>query len=90
MKNILKIVFVIIGALIGAGFASGQEIKIFFFSHGIQGLFGIIISSVLMGIIIYNTLNIINKYDIKNYKEFLDILIKKDSIIKNIINLIIK
>ena len=89
MKNILKIVFVIIGALIGAGFASGQEINIFLFSHGIQRLFGIIISSVLMGIIIYNTLNIINKYDIKNYKEFLDILIKKDSIIKNIINLII-
>ena len=32
MKNILKVVFVIIGTLIGAGFASGQEINTFFFS----------------------------------------------------------
>lgn len=89
MKNTLKIVFVIIGALIGAGFASGQEIYIFFFSHGIQGLLGIIISSVLMGAIIYNTLNILNKYDINNYKEFLDVLIEKNSTIKNIINIVI-
>ena len=76
-------------ALIGAGFASGQEIYIFFFSHGIQGLLGIIISSVLMGAIIYNTLNILNKYDINNYKEFLDVLIEKNSTIKNIINIVI-
>ena len=89
MKNTLKIVFVIIGALIGAGFASGQEIYIFFFSHGIQGLLGIIISSVLMGVIIYNTLNILNKYDISNYKEFLNVLIEKNSTIKNIINIVI-
>ncbi len=89
MKNTLKIVFVIIGALIGAGFASGQEIYIFFFSHGIHGLLGIIISSVLMGAIIYNTLNILNKYDINNYKEFLDVLIEKNSTIKNIINIVI-
>ena len=89
MKNTLKIVFVIIGALIGAGFASGQEIYIFFFSHGIQGLLGIIISSVLMGAIIYNTLNILNKYDINNYKQFLDVLIEKNRTIKNIINIVI-
>ena len=89
MKKKKKIVFVIIGALIGAGFASGQEIYIFFFSHGIQGLLGIIISSVLMGAIIYNTLNILNKYDINNYKEFLDVLIEKNSTIKNIINIVI-
>ena len=30
MRNILKVVFVIVGAIIGAGFASGQEIKLFF------------------------------------------------------------
>ena len=47
MKNILKTVCVIIGTIIGAGFASGQEVYIFFFSHGIKGLIGIIISSVI-------------------------------------------
>lgn len=76
MKNILKITFVIIGTLIGAGFASGQEIYIFFFSHGVNGLIGTVISSLLMGFIIYKTLKIINKYDVKNYKEFLDVIVK--------------
>ena len=34
MKETLKIVFVIIGTLIGAGFASGQEIYVFFYAYG--------------------------------------------------------
>ena len=76
MKNVFKIVFVIIGTLIGAGFASGQEIYVFFFSYGIKGFIGIIISSVGMGVLIYKTLGIINKYNINSYKDLLDILIK--------------
>lgn len=94
MKNVLKIVFVIIGTLIGAGFASGQEIYVFFFSYGIKGFIGIIISSVVMGVLIYKTLGIINKYNINSYKDLLDILIKKKKEnkyfnFKNIVNLII-
>ena len=96
MKNVLKIVFVIIGTLIGAGFASGQEIYIFFFSYGMEGIIGIIISSLVMGVIIYKTLELVNKYNINNYKDFLNILIKSKNIkedkyfnLKNIINLII-
>ena len=76
---ILKVVFVIIGTLIGAGFASGQEIYIFFFSYGIKGLIGIIVSSILIGITIYKTFQITKKNNTKNYKEFLDYLIKKHS-----------
>lgn len=75
MKNILKVAFVIIGTLIGAGFASGQEIYLFFFSFGIKGLIGVLISSIFMGIVIYQTLNILNKYSIQTYKDFLNILI---------------
>lgn len=94
MKNVFKIVFVIIGTLIGAGFASGQEIYVFFFSYGIKGFIGIIISSVGMGVLIYKTLGIINKYNINSYKDLLDILIKnkkenKYFNFKNIVNLII-
>lgn len=94
MKNILKVVFVIIGTLIGAGFASGQEMYLFFFSYGIKGIEGIIISCTLMGIIIYKTLNLIKKYDIKTYKEFLEIFIKpKDNEkyfnLRNIVNIVI-
>ena len=41
MKNVLKIVFVIIGTTIGAGFASGQEIYLFFNKYGFMGIIGI-------------------------------------------------
>ena len=86
--EILKVVFVIIGTLIGAGFASGQEIYTFFFSFGIKGLFGIVVSSILIGITIYKTLKIIEKNNIQNYKEFLECLIKNKKI-KEIINIIV-
>ena len=62
MKNCIKISLVIIGALIGAGFASGQEIYLFFFSYGEKGILGIIASSILLGIIIYKTIIIINRF----------------------------
>lgn len=93
-KDIMKIVFVIIGTMIGAGFASGQEIYLFFFSYGIEGLIGILISCSIMGITIYKTLQILNKKEIDDYKDFLDALIKSNSSkryfnIKNVINLII-
>ena len=39
---------VIIGALIGAGFASGQEIYLFFYRYGLSGILGIILCSILM------------------------------------------
>lgn len=86
--GIFKVIFVIIGTLIGAGFASGQEIYIFFFSYGIKGLIGIVISCILIGIVIYKVLKIVKKNNINNYKEFLDYLIKNKKI-KNIINNII-
>ena len=82
----LKVIFVIIGTMIGAGFASGQEMYLFFFSHGIKGLIGILISSTILGIVIYKTLQIENKYEIETYKEFLDILIKKNKKASNIVN----
>lgn len=77
MKNVLKVTFVIIGTLIGAGFASGQEMYIFFYSYGLNGLFGLAISSVLMGIIIFKVLKMIEKNNITNYKEFLDTIVNK-------------
>ena len=83
--QILKVVFVIIGTLIGAGFASGQEVYAFFFSFGLKGLLGIIISSILIGIIIYKTLKIVTEKNVDNYKKFLDYFIKNETV-KNIIN----
>lgn len=89
MRNILKVVFVIIGTMIGAGFASGQEMYLFFFSYGIEGMIGILISSLIIGFVIYKTFQLIEKYGINTYKDFLHILIKKNAKLKTIINSII-
>ena len=73
MKNTIKVVFVIIGTIIGAGFASGQEIYTFFYLYGINGIFGLMLCSILLGIVIYKVLTIVNKDgNIKNYKQFLE------------------
>lgn len=94
MRNILKVVFVIIGTLIGAGFASGQEMYLFFFSYGMKGLIGIVVSCTLMGLIIYKSLCLIDKYNIRTYKEFLEMFIRpkeNESFfnLKNIVNTVI-
>ena len=86
--EILKVVFVIIGTLIGAGFASGQEIYAFFFSFGIKGIIGIFVSSFIIGITIYKTFKIIHKNNINKYGDFLNNFIKNKKI-NNITNIII-
>ena len=75
MKDILKTIFVIIGTMIGAGFASGQEIYLFFNRYGTMGILGLIISCTLAGIIIYKVFQIV-----KNKKNTLKYLVisKKD------------
>ncbi|MCI9062847.1 MAG: hypothetical protein HFJ15_10945, partial [Romboutsia sp.] len=62
------VLLVIIGALIGAGFASGQEIYLFFYKYGIYGIWGLVICSGLIGLIIYTA-----KYLSRNQKNMKDI-----------------
>lgn len=88
MKEVFSIVLVIIGALIGAGFASGQEIYSFFYSYGKIGVLGIVITCTLISLTIYKSLKIIYKNNIKNYDEFLKIYIKNKKVTK-IINIIL-
>lgn len=83
------IILVIIGAFIGAGFASGQEIYLFFYKYGINGIFGLALCSIMIGVVIYKTVLIIKKYDINTYNEFLNIIFNKNKIIAEIMNLII-
>ncbi len=98
MKKTLKIVFVIIGTLIGAGFASGQEIYQFFYAYGINGLIGLVISTIFLTYAIYKVLKIVEKKKIKNYKQLLEEIVETKSkkrylnlkdIINNIISLFI-
>ncbi len=96
MKNVLNITMVIIGAIIGAGFASGQEINSFFYKYGIIGILGMLISIFLISLIIYKVFLIIKKENINTYKNFLENIFKNKFQIKNkylnipnIINIII-
>lgn len=96
MKNVGKISFVIMGTLIGAGFASGKEIYLFFSSYGTNGIYGAILSSVLTGLIIYQVLSIIQHKPIHSYSDFLQMILpekikqkKGKSILPHIVNLII-
>lgn len=93
IKKTLKIILVIIGTIIGAGFASGKEIYIFFVKYGINGIVGAIVSSILMGIIIYFTIEIIKNDKIENNSDFVKKITQNKEksalymIIKNIINI---
>lgn len=67
------VVFAIIGAFIGAGFASGQEIYLFFYKYGIKGIFGLVLCSALIGYVIYKTFLVIhNNKKINTYQDFLN------------------
>lgn len=80
MKNSIKAIFVIIGTIIGAGFASGQEIYSFFNIYQENGILGILISSFLIGISIYIILKKSSELKVNSYNE----LLEKSAISKNI------
>ena len=84
MIEVISITLVIIGALIGAGFASGQEIFSFFYIYGKNGIYGILIMSILIGIFIYKSLKIIYQKQVYNYNDFLNLFIKNTKI-RNVI-----
>lgn len=86
IKNIIKICFVIIGTVVGAGFASGKEIFSFFCIYGIYGFYGILISNFLIGLVIYLTFIFVYKNKIKSYSEFIKLLVDKNNLLNYIIN----
>ena len=57
--------------IIGAGFASGQEIMQFFSSYYEGGFYGIVLAGVLFSIIGYVVLDKVYSERIRNYEEFL-------------------
>ena len=84
----MTVILIIIGSLIGAGFASGQEIYLFFYRYGKNGIIGLFICCILIGIIIYKTFKIITNKNITDYKRFLEEILKNKKISK-IVNLTI-
>lgn len=62
---------VYIGTVIGAGFASGQEIMKFFTSYGYKGIYGILLSGVLFSILGWGILEMGYAYKIRDYRGFI-------------------
>ncbi len=48
LKNILSISLSFVGLLVGAGFATGQEVVQYFTSFGLPGVWGIIVAGIVM------------------------------------------
>lgn len=75
-----KIIFLLIGTFVGAGFASGREIFNFFTIYGLSGIVSIFIFSFLLFFLVLKCLNIKEKLNINNYNEFIVYLEKKYSL----------
>ncbi|MGE5397521.1 MAG: hypothetical protein ACM3MK_08320 [Chitinophagales bacterium] len=70
MKNkILIVAWGYLGAVVGAGFASGQEILQFFVRYENDGLKGIIISGVLFALFGYILMSWAARYGLNNYQS---------------------
>ena len=67
-----KAIFVIIGTIIGAGFASGQEIYSFFNIYKENGFLGIILASILIGLVMYKVIKMSDKLNTESYKDLLE------------------
>lgn len=70
-KEWIKVAFIYIGTVIGAGFASGREIIEFFGVYGFKGIIGMIISGIMFSLI--GSLLLVKIYNnkIKGYNELI-------------------
>ncbi len=74
IKQAVKIAAIFSGAIIGAGFASGQELQIFFVRYGICGLWGIVLAGVLFSTLSAIVLSAGKRPGIANYRDYMDLL----------------
>lgn len=76
-KLIFQVAATYIGAVMGAGFASGQEIQQFFISFGDQGIWGIGVSALLFGFFGYVMVDLQRGWQVESYTEFFQKLMGK-------------
>ena len=67
----------------------GQEIYLFFYRFGINGIFGIIACNIIMASVIYKTLKITYSKNINSYKDFLNHIFSNNLKLSKITNIII-
>ena len=72
IKKAFKTAFCVLGAIIGAGFATGKEISVFFVRFGIKSFFGIVFSSVMFGMYVFFVLKTIKEEKIFSPYEYIE------------------
>ncbi len=78
IKKVLSAVFLYISAIIGAGFAAGRELNVYFFKYGfLSGVAGMLTAAALFGLTAYKTLYIASSCNIKNCGNFFEYLFEK-------------
>ena len=76
-KNSLKIAALYTAIIMGAGFASGQELLQYFVAYGTSGIWGLMVSGVIFALTGWALLDICRREGIVNYKELVTYLMGK-------------
>lgn len=71
-KAAFQVAATYIGAVMGAGFASGQEIQQFFVRFGAWGMVGIAVSALLFALLGWIMLDLQERWRVKSYIEFFE------------------
>jgi uncharacterized membrane protein YkvI len=71
-----QIAAVFIGTIVGAGLASGQEIRQFFTEYGYRGFRGILICCLIYIVIGFMITSISLKYNLKSYTELINLVLR--------------
>src|SRR5690606_9550771 len=74
IKMHIKVAAVYIAAVIGAGFASGQEIALFFARYGRAGIWGALLAGFLFSIMGVRIIRLCIYYRVNSYQEALSIV----------------
>lgn len=76
-KEVFKIAFTYIGAIVGAGFATGQEIYQFFAVFGLNGIAGSLVATIGFIVFAYIYLDMVFHNQIYSYNDLLLMLVGK-------------
>lgn len=74
-KIVFQVAATYVGAVMGAGFASGQEIQQFFANFGYWGLIGIFVSASLFSFLGWVMLDLQKKWQVSSYTDFFKFLL---------------
>lgn len=77
MRHVIKIASSFIAVIIGAGFASGQEILIFFVSFGYKGFIGALLAALLFGYFGMLIISLGSKLQVTSYRDVIVLLAGK-------------